>query len=900
MVDEEGPDDKREEDFIGDLFDGPEPPLPSDDPEHWEAEGELEGFKAPLPTADKIEEEPDQPKEKSADDELDGKIEALSKPEEMTTIYLSRPLQRRTGPAVLTALQEMVLKLTRVKMPVLAIHSDRAREFGTAQLKTWLAEKQIHHTRTSGSEAAGNSTAELGVKWFKSRTRALLKASSADPADWPLAAAHASSILWRRAFAKSATLPSRHFAFGQKVWYRAKGYRGVMERKSDAKVNKDLPPRWKCGSYRGPAPDVSQGHLVLREDGALSVVKGLKERVIEPHAEELPLLPAFEVEEEDGLDPGTPTRRYRAKAAVRMMQVQEEGEEVPQFEEMEHSEVEELRLKAIREAMFEDTPTATYPSSLVKKAEVQYTKNIESILDELAQKNLALQVVHNVSLEDVKMNIHKWKASARKEYGNLKDAKEAFVVVKRQDLPHGCRVVPGKGVFTVKHDGGSFKRKTRFVACGNFIPADESLPDLFATGLDASSLRTLLAHTAARVRDGTWQAGLTDIRQAFVLAPWVGGPVAIQPPAIATALGLCAPDDLGLVRKSLYGLREAPAVWAQFRDSVLRDMSWKAMVDGCERPCSLRQLTAAEQIWRMVDVTDDTTLGYVLVYVDDVLLIGEPNVVGWFYQWLAEKWECDDLTLLSPETPLRFLGMEVHLTQDGHEVGQRGFVDELLRSHGHCGKLSTSQGSRDAWLLTTDEEEAIMAAANLPQVAESPQLREAQRRVGELLWLSSRTRPDIQYAVAILASRVSKAPDLVNELGTRLLDYLAQTRDYRLVFKGEGDSSILQIFTDSSFSPSSARSHGSVAVFYLGGPVVWRSARQTMVTLSTAESELIEGIEGALMGLSVRDLVSELSAHIPLMELRVDNQAAIAVRLVQCSFWELISVVPNTRQESLT
>ena len=190
----------------------------------------------------------------------------------------------------------------------------------------------------------------------------------------------------------------------------------------------------------------------------------------------------------------------------------------------------------------------------------------------------------------------------------------------------------------------------------------------------------------------------------------------------------------------------------------------------------------------------------------------------------------------------------MHLTMEGFEVGQRGFLDELLRSHGHAGRLSSSQGSKDAWLLSLEEEEALTNAILQPQVEESPTLREAQRRVGELLWLTSRTRPDIQYATAILASRVSKAPELVNELGSRLLDYLASTKDYRLTYKGEGDSNILEFFTDSSFSPSSSRSHGAGAIFYQGGPVMWRSARQAMVTLSTAESELVAGIEGLVHG----------------------------------------------------
>ena len=146
----------------------------------------------------------------------------------------------------------------------------------------------------------------------------------------------------------------------------------------------------------------------------------------------------------------------------------------------------------------------------------------------------------------------------------------------------------------------------------------------------------------------------------------------------------------------------------------------------------------------MVDETDGSTLSYILVCVDDVLLIGCPEAVNSFYQWLADKWECDELTILTKENPLRFLGMEVHLTSEGFEVSHRGFVDELLRSRGPAGKLSSSQGSRDAWLLSLEEEQALATAALQPQVGESPQLREAQRQVGELLWLTfSMRRPSL-------------------------------------------------------------------------------------------------------------------------------------------------------------
>ena len=64
-------------------------------------------------------------------------------------------------------------------------------------------------------------------------------------------------------------------------------------------------------------------------------------------------------------------------------------------------------------------------------------------------------------------------------------------------------------------------RKTRFVACGNHVSEDSSSIDLYAAGIDAVSLRAIMTMNAGR----KWRTATTDVRQAFVLAEWLGDPV---------------------------------------------------------------------------------------------------------------------------------------------------------------------------------------------------------------------------------------------------------------------------------------------------------------------------------------------------------------------------------------
>eukprot|EP00439_Symbiodinium_sp_Y106_P048300 s3792_g6.t1 len=1059
-----------------------------------------------------VQKEPSLEDEEATEDEaekkLDEDIEKLTHPPETATIYLTKPLRRRTTAAVLEASKELVLQLRQSGLYVGAIHTDRAREFSSKSYKTWIVGSELRHTKTAGGDPAGNSTAELGVKWAKARMRSLIKSAKADPKDWPMAIHHATSSLWSKAFPMSPWTNHPAATFGSEVWFRAKAYKGTKEKKWDAGG-----VRWKRGWYRGPSTEVSRGHLILREDGGLTIAKSVKFNVINPEdlGDLLPTATAdgvpeaepdsqppkrkelaaeiefvakrlleeknFELDEVLGLynrleELGDSDMRIGKKSAVTAWytgafvhggcaglrknlydypntteylvavskkyapganfsalgiarnatlglhrdshnhkhsfnvaipitsfqggslwaygrevseeecvlketpggkllrgrlhhmqkgvpvkfiptawhEVQEwEGDRVvlllytPRASKLAENHIdlleskgfpldrgsfandgetddddgelglpfqEEIAVKAVRidsapevqafielgdEDLFDQERPATSETpnvkpndvnlkKILKKAEVQYTPNIESILKDHVQRNTPLEVTHTVSPQDVKRNIEEWRSSAVKEFVNLKDNKQAFVVKKKHQLPPGCRIVPCKGVYTVKPDKSTlFRRKTRFVACGNHVPEGQEGMDLFAAGLDATTLRTMLSYTIGK----PWKYGTTDIRQAFVLAPWLGLPVALQPPAIAYELGLAEPGDYWLVTMSIYGLRESPALWSKFRDEQLTAARWCAEVDGKEEELKLIQMVTDDQVWKIVRTRgSQEPLGYLMVYIDDLLINALPNVMNTFFEWIAARWECDSLDVLEPKHPIRFLGMEFHMVDEGVELSQEGFVRELLRSHGHDGARSKSQAPKDSMLLTLEEEEAMITAAPVDLTGKESEIKAAQRVVGELLWLTGRTRPDLQYLTALLSSRITRCPEIVNGVAQRVLNYLNETIHYRLRFSPTDDPvDALHVFTDSSFAPSSGRSHGAAAVFFNDNPIVWRSSRQALVSLSTAESELLEAVDGAILGCSTRALLEELRGKPLFLYLHVDNQSAVMLLQGSSGSW---------------
>ena len=1076
-----------------------------------EAEGEDELIEADVEEnkSDPEELEEEDKKEPLGPVTLEESVEELKEMPECTTVYITRSLRRRTKNEALRAAREIVLQLRNAGLYVSNLHTDRAREFSTQIFREWVAASSLRHTRTAGSDPAGNSTAELGVRWAKGRVRALLKSAGAEAKDWPMAISHASAMVWSRLFPHSPTTRTPMAPFGQEVWFRSKGYKGAKEKKHDPTGD-----RWKKGWYRGPSMDVSRGHTILRDDGGLTVAKGVRFNVIDPAKEFPDLFPpgeALEVPAKDQEETHHPTKKERkeeieflarkkmdekdytfesvlmiyermeelgdtdlrigkktsstswfsgayvhgGKAGTRLnlreypnatkyltefgkiyangksfsalgiarnadlglhrdshnakmseniivpltefedgglwlqeLLPQEENDvpkELPNglqasgkilamekgtpicfsprlwhqvqpwkgdrvvflmytprgtklseahknelkeagfpldekilenqedeeedgngekdvkvmkaevttafIEEEEQDIFQEVQRRdgAMLRNMDQDLEGSLKLAKMIKKAEVQYTANIEEILQDHIDKKKPLEVTHTVSLGEVRKALQKWAPSAEKEYRNLVENKKAFRPVKQSELPAGCQVVPCKGVFTVKPDGADgFRRKTRFVACGNHLAEGELTGadfDVYAAGLDATSLRTMLAF---KTKKKSWSVGVTDIRQAFVLAPWIGKPVALRPPALAVELGLAAPDEYWLVLQSIYGLRESPAAWAAYRDNQLKAARWRAQVDGENVELRLEQLMSDNQVWRVVraDGRKNDDLGYLLVYIDDLMVVGPETVVKTFFHWLSNTWECDDLSLLSEDHPIKFLGMELHLVNGGVEVCQEGFIRELLRSHHHDGAKAKTQGPKEL-LIMSAEEEALMLEGDVPNNEGKERLiKEAQRRVGELLWLSSRSRPDIQYATAVMSSRITRCPEAVVTIGERILDYLNETIGDRLRFANDkGEPQHLRTYTDSSFAPSSGKSHGAVAIFYGTCPLSWRSSRQPLVALSTAETELMEGVEGAAMAYSTKCFLEELLDEELKIHLHIDNSAAISLMTTASGSW---------------
>ena len=137
-----------------------------------------------------------------------------------------------------------------------------------------------------------------------------------------------------------------------------------------------------------------------------------------------------------------------------------------------------------------------------------------------------------------------------------------------------------------------------------------------------------------------------------------------------------------------------------------------------------------------------------------------------------------------------------------------------------------------------------------------------QSAVGCLLYLSTRTRPDLAFAVSNVAKYCSNPTEEHWTAVKRILRYVKGTKDLGLLY-GNNESRECIGYSDADWGgDSDDRRSTSGFLFEIGGTAVtWRSKKQSCVALSTAEAEYMALTGAAQEAVWLRELATELGAE---------------------------------------
>ncbi|CAE7229590.1 GIP, partial [Symbiodinium sp. CCMP2456] len=503
---------------------------------------------------------------------------------------------------------------------------------------------------------------------------------------------------------------------------------------------------------------------------------------------------------------------------------------------------------------------------MVAKVEVSYTYNIEEILQEL---KAPLEVTHTVSPKEAFACIEKWRDAITKEMSSVEVAIQRLRVgteERRSWLrdPRAQRL-PMKLVFTVKPNPKAdvnkpetfYRRKARLVICGNFAEAEAQ--SLYTESAPSEAVRASLV-VATR---NAWWVGVLDIVTAFIRTPLgesSDDPVIVAtPPRILQELGLITSQELWALVRALYGLRQSPMLWARYRDRRMQSMV---------APHNLvmsrgRTITS----WWSIKDQSGSLVAIILIYVDDYLILGPKEVLQDLAAMVQEEWETSDLSILTEDNEVKFLGMELSLKNGEIRLGQRGYVEELMRAY--------DMKDTDVSKIPLNKDEAVYEVLSTDAAPTPEMTHKAQQMTGELLWLSQRSRPDLSYACCILSSLTTRAPSRVISMAYKILKYVNKTRDYLLRVAWKGGQ--LALYPDAAFAPASSRSQSGWVIYYGGTPILWRSSRQPTTALSTAEAELTAILEGSVALLGVEAMLLDIAESVDDKVVGSDSMSALCI-----------------------
>ena len=481
-----------------------------------------------------------------------------------------------------------------------------------------------------------------------------------------------------------------------------------------------------------------------------------------------------------------------------------------------------------------------------------------------------------VSNKQILDEIELWKPVVQSEVDSLMSTQTLCDVTPeevKQIYESGVHVeqIPSKLLCSRK--AGAGRRKARIVGCGNFGTPDDSV-SVSTGGLDSVTFRLLMAVASQR----NWAVGSTDIKCAFLNAPkrsQAHRVTLVRPPRMLVQLGVVPEHHLWQATGALYGLRESPEDWTQHRNSKMRAMTWMLH----DRVLHLEQ-TAEANLWAIC--ADQEVLGFVGTYVDDIVTVGDGEVVESALDVFAKTWECSPKEVLSQEgQQLKFCGFQVRRLCNGYHLHQQDYIRDLCERRGISGGHS-AHGSLVTVQEEPDENYSIES------------LRQAQQVIGEIQWLSTRSRPDITYSVGLLSRFMHRRPGMVVNQANNILKYLADTAEKGLVYEqccsedifgAEGELKFprglhhVEAHADASYAPSleNYRSVQGTVVSVAGCPVIWSSTRQPMVTQSTAEAELISYVEVQQQAETLASLLEVMGIDGVQRVLYGDNKSAIGL-----------------------
>ena len=379
----------------------------------------------------------------------------------------------------------------------------------------------------------------------------------------------------------------------------------------------------------------------------------------------------------------------------------------------------------------------------------------------------------------------------------------------------GQKTISSRWVYTEKYKEGEQVVKARLVARG----FEEKEKDLLTESPTCSkeSVRLVMI-TAASM---SWKLQAIDFTSAFLQGGAIERDIYLRLPR-----DVCDPSKVWKLKKTIYGLRDAPRSWYVKVKSEL--LKLKAAVSKFDQALFL---------WH-----DDRggLKGIMACHVDDVSFCGD----DWFQSNVVEVLKRRLRVGAHSIGVFKYLGLTVFQSTTGVSVQQDSYIPGIEP------------------VIVSKERSVKKNESLLPE-----ERYDLKSLGGQLLWASSQTRPDISYE-ACQISNMGKNPTIKNIHNANKALSKLKSKKVEIKFPKLTNLNRLRIvcFSDATHaSLPDGGSQGGFIVFIQDqnkniAPITWQSKRLNRVSQSPLASETMAVCEAADAGFLVASMVQEIYA----------------------------------------
>jgi hypothetical protein len=318
---------------------------------------------------------------------------------------------------------------------------------------------------------------------------------------------------------------------------------------------------------------------------------------------------------------------------------------------------------------------------------------------------------------------------------------------------------------------------------------------------------------------GNYKVAKIDVKGAYIQTEITGSPIYMKLDKRLTSMALEILPSLQKyvtaegtlytkLLKALYGCIQSGQLWYTKIKKVLRREGY---IETPTDQCIFRKVSGL-------------TLCILILYVDDILLFADDTEINRVEEFMKKEFKWITVDKNNHQS---YLGMNINVEKHCIKINMLYYTQQLL-----------DQFPPKQVYLTPAVKESFKNSSTERLLDPNGQ-KVFHTVVAKLLYLAKRARPDILTAVSFLCTKVTKPTTEDQQKLSRVMGYLQQSVDYEYIINPTKPLRVIAYIDAAFANHDDSKSHSGVAIFVAGVLVYSVSKKQTCVTKSPTESELV-------------------------------------------------------------